>query len=195
MNDITFIERVSASWWRIGLLFIVQGLLLGGLFAIGERYTSVTAGFEPFDFQNDLTVSQLRGQLEAVTAESRQLYALFAAVDFVFPAVGALFFVTLSVKLLQVINSRWADAVLQRRLWLLLAFTAVWDWLENIAFLVLIFGTGRSVPAWAAWAIRFKQLKLGFLSGAQWLLGALAISALLAWGVRRWQRRAGRKVN
>jgi hypothetical protein len=136
-----------------------------------------------FDFQNGLTLSTLQNQLAGYADAARQIYALFAAVDFVFPLVSALFYCLMIALFLRLNPTRLAQRLLVVGLPLLPLVVTAADWLENIAFLIVVNSTGDASSA-AGLGLLFKQLKLitltvfssivaltGLWLGATWLVG------------------------
>ncbi|MDQ3398267.1 MAG: hypothetical protein M3511_10960 [Deinococcota bacterium] len=173
-------ERLLAASRSGALIALVFAAQLGSILwlrALGARFVVVTGGLEPFDFQNGLTAEGIFEQLPAYTDASRVLYHLFAAVDFLFPALASLFSALLLAWSLRSLAKPWSERLLRLHTPALLLLTALWDWLENIFLLVVINAYPQELLWAAEAAILFKRLKLGFLFTFQPVVIVLATVA------------------
>lgn len=177
--------RVSRTWW---LYLIVVVLFAGSLLAlirIGEMFPAVAAGAVPFDLQNDLQVSEVYAQLAGYTPQARELYYAFTTIDYAFPFFAGLFLAATTAFALRNSVPRFYEALVARRLLLVLMVAAVFDWLENLAATATI----ALYPAEFAWLpvllVIAKKFKLAF---ALFSNGAMLAAVLLAtafWLFRR----------
>jgi hypothetical protein len=161
------------------------------LFRIAEAFSAVTGGLQPFDMQNGLRVEEVPVQLSRYTDASRRLYALFAVVDYLFPLAGG-FFVASSGAFLLRHGVPAAYAWLESRRGLVVFFLpTLFDWLENVAAIAVIFPAAPPSSAFTTLLIVFKKLKLGslFLSQGTLVLLALWLGVRKAVGLVRSSRR------
>jgi hypothetical protein len=179
--------RCSRSLWAFVAIWLGSTLSIFVLLRIGVAFAAATEGLQPFDLQNDLTVDAALAQLPRYTAESHRLYALFAAVDFVFPLVASLASAATAAFLLRHgLPSVYARLEARRGL-LVLLLPTLFDWLENVAALAFIYLGGTPSPPLATLLVVFKRLKLGSLN----LLWALLMLLTLVAVVRKvagWSR-------
>ncbi len=184
-----FLLTASRSRFLILYTFVLQ---LGSFFwlqVIGARFAEVTEGFLPFDFQNGLTVEAIRDQLPAYTEASRRLYAYFAAVDFLFPAVASLFLALLTAWSLRSLTTPWADTLLRWNAPAWLVLVALWDWLENIFLLIVIYAYPQELMWAASAALLFKRLKLISLVASAVFVNAVSLTAIFVWLRRKFAER------
>jgi hypothetical protein len=133
------------------------------LFSLEGQFEALS-GAPTFDTQNDLTSARLLQQLPLYQGEARDAYYRFVAFDFVFPLVAALFLTVWWIVFLQLNTFPLAARLLRWGLPFLPLLTTLWDYLENVCFL-LILNSGSTVStAVIEAALLFKQLKLAFLS-------------------------------
>jgi hypothetical protein len=165
----------SQNWKVILALFLLQLISFGALFGLETQFIT-QSGFQTFDFQNGLTLTQLREQLATYSDTERQLYAIFTAVDFAFPLLSALFYAVIYALLLRLNRAKLAQTFLAAGAPMLPLLITAADWLENIAFAsIVIFGV--SAESWVAEAgLIFKQLKLISIT-----LGSTGIALLGIW--------------
>jgi hypothetical protein len=161
MNRLLNIFITASRSWKVVLaVFIAQMLSFGALQAVEQQFVALT-GYPTFDFQNDLTRAAIDAQLSLYTDAARSIYALFAAVDFVFPLVGSLFYCVLYALFLRLNPTPLAQRLLRSPLPMLPLLVTLADWLENVGFVTLINGG----QAWGAdMGLLFKQFKLSGLT-------------------------------
>lgn len=155
--------RFSRSPLAFIAAVLVFCLSFYGLFRITHAFAAVTGGFQPFDMQNGLDVAGVLAQLPLYTDDSRRLYAWFAATDFVFPAAGGLVFGGAAAFLMRHAMPSvyaWFEA---RRGFVLFLLPTLFDFLENLAALTVIFLVPSPSQALATVLVGFHQLKLGTL--------------------------------
>lgn len=129
------------------------------LFGLEDRFEALS-GVPVFDTQNDLTVAILAKQLLLYTGDAHTAYSYFAAFDWVFPSVSALFLAVLWTLLLR-INSGWiAQYLLHRNLPLLPFLATLCDWAENTSLLIATSGRSLAGQSFLAAVIVCKRLKL-----------------------------------
>jgi len=157
------------------------------LFRIAEAFSTVTGGLQPFDMQNTLRVEDVSEQLARYTEDSRRLYAWFAFVDYIFPLAGGFFAASSGAFLLRhgvPATYAWLES---RRGLAIFFLPTLFDWLENVADIAVIFPEPPPVPSLATLLIVFKTLKLGslFLSQGTLVLLALWLGVRKAVGLAR----------
>jgi hypothetical protein len=155
------INRLSRSAWWYGLITALTFVSFAVLQGIDRQFARLT-GLAVFDTQNNLTPVLLRMQLPYYQGEARALYAYFAGIDMIFPLVAALFLALTWSKLLRRmsqpdLHNRW-----MKRLPLVAFVPTLFDYLENLSFISIIF-LGATAPAVVEAAVLFKKLKLASL--------------------------------
>lgn len=180
--------RISKTWW---LYLIVLFLFIGSLqvlMRIGERFPAYAAGAVPFDLQNDLQADQVYAQVAGYTDQARELYYAFTLVDYAFPFFAGLFITATVAFALRYGVPRFYEALVARKLLLVLMLATAFDWLENVLAGLVI----ALYPAETAWLpgllVAAKKCKLAFM----WVSnGAMLLAVLTAAGT--WLgRRIGR---
>lgn len=127
------ILRISRTWW---LYLAVVVLFMGSLQAlmrIGERFPAYAGGATPFDLQNDLRADQVYPQVAGYSEQARELYYAFTLIDYAFPFFGGLFIASTVAFALRSGLPRFYDALVARKLLLVLMLPTAFDWLENVA--------------------------------------------------------------
>ncbi len=171
---------LTAQWvewagrgWPVLLALMLQVAAFRLLKATNARFEKVTEGYPVFDLQNRLTTAQVHTQLAAYGGTSKLLYRRFFVIDFFFPLCASLFLSLLWALLLPRLG---ADFLLawQAPLWAFLP--AVFDWGENLCFLLLIERHPRTSPWLAMGGVAAKRLKLVTL------VGVLSATVLLVLG-------------
>lgn len=164
---------------RIGIfvLFTVLNFAaFGVLFALEGQFEALT-GEPVFDTQNDLTSQAVVEQLPLYQGEALAAYHRFAAFDFIFPLVAALFLVSLCSLLLEVNRSPLARRLSAWRVPFFPLTATLFDYLENVSFLSVIQGSDGAINA----ALIFKQLKLLSISLSGALVLGLLIFTVISW--------------
>lgn len=180
--------RISRTWW----LYLIVVLLFGGslvaLMRIGERFPEYAAGHRPFDLQNDLRAEQVYPQVADYTEHARELYYAFTLIDYAFPFFAGLFITATVAFGLRHGLPRFYDALVARKLLLLLMLGTAFDWLEN-ATAVTIINLYPSEISWLpALLVLAKKCKLASILVSN---AAMAAALLLAAGNQLWRRVAG----
>ncbi|MBV6418038.1 MAG: hypothetical protein CMLOHMNK_02817 [Steroidobacteraceae bacterium] len=136
------VDALSRRWWAIALLAAVTVWMARRLFALSAQMRRVT-GFDAFDMQQRLGISDIAGQLAHYTPEAVRLYGDFSSTDFLFPFVSSLLWAALLVWGLRRARPALYEAGAWSRLvpWLFLG--CVFDWIENVANAWLV---GRYPP-------------------------------------------------
>lgn len=144
-----------------------------------------TAGHPTFDFQNRLTVQDMRAQLPAYGAASRRHYRRFFVADLIFPLSASLTIAALQRALLRGAARAGGRPLAHRRLaWnvpLLALAPTLFDWGENVCFLMVVHRWPRFAPEVARRGVIFKRLKLASLR----LLSMSTALLALNWGAAR----------
>ena len=191
LND--WILRFSLSW---PLFLLAAAIAFGSIYVftgvIEPRFVAQTGGSPPFDLQNRLTVEQVYAQLPTYTDSARQLYYLFAVIDFAFPLFASLFLAGIAAFSLRYLWPRGYDWVTARKLWVLLLLPAFFDWAENIFALTIISAHGHELRGAAMMMIYSKLGKLSLTLVAQVLAWSLLVLASGKW---LWLRRSLHKNN
>lgn len=155
------------------------------------EFQAVTNDLRPLDLNRQLDVETMYREVATYTAESRSVYVRFALTDFVYPAAAASFFALLWSRMFRSARSHFA-ATLKRCGILLVPFLfMLTDWLENIGFLIVIFGYPDQHPGIAAGAAALKGIKSYVLYSV--MLVTLVFAA--ATTRRAWQTRGDKGVS
>ena len=181
--------RTSRSPWRFALLAVLNVSSFAALFALEDRFEAIT-GLPVFDTQNGLTPEALGQQLPVYQGEALEAYLYFAAFDFVFPFVAALFLAVTWALLLRVTPWRLTRLLLAGGMPLYAFLGTGFDYLENLSLLSVLAMDAPSRLVVEA-AIFFKRLKLAALGLSGALTEVLVVLALIASLQRVWQSRSG----
>lgn len=155
---------LSQSFVWIVLALVAQLITLRLLRLTGRQLQASTPRHdEPFDLQNRLTVQDIAEQLPAYTPETRRLYTRFFVIDFFFPLSASLFLSLLWTALLQRPDTPLFADALDWGLPLLAFAPTLFDWGENVCFLLLIRRYPPLRHGMARLAVGFKRLKLFML--------------------------------
>lgn len=163
LNKLTrSLVAVSRTWWLVALTFVLNIISFQVLFALEDRFEALT-GAPVLDTQNGLTIVTLLEQLPLYRGAAYGAYLRFAAFDFVFPFVSALFLAVLWALLLRWNGGRIAQRLLSWNLPLLPFLATLFDWLENVSVL-LVLGTASPPGQLLHAVIVCKRLKLTSLT-------------------------------
>jgi hypothetical protein len=168
----------SRSWWLCGLIFVLNFLSFRILFGLEDRFEALT-NLPVFDTQNSLTSEALVQQLPLYTGAAYVAYLRFAAFDFVFPLIAALFLAVVWAVLLRLQSGRVAQRLLGSNLPLLPFCATIFDWLENISLLAVTGATSPPGYLLLSSVILFKRLKLASLA-LIWVVTLLLLVLLAA---------------
>lgn len=169
---------ISKKWWALLLVFILNAAAFGILFSLEDQFEAIT-GIPVYDTQNDLTPDRLLQQLPLYTGEARSAYLRFAAFDFIFPLVAAVFIAVLWALLLRLNRWRITQQLLLWNLPLVALLVTLWDWLENVSLLMILNTGTTSGQTLVDAALLFKRLKLLFLMLNGTLTGVLVVLLVL----------------
>lgn len=177
--------RISKSWW---LYLIVLVLFVGSLQAlmrIGDRFPEYAAGAIPFDLQNDLQPAQVYPQVAGYTEQARELYYAFTLIDYAFPFFAGLFITATVAFALRYCLPRVYEALVARKLLLVLMLATAFDWLENVAAVSTIVMYPDEISWLPLLLVLAKKCKLGCMvvSNGAMLLALLAAAG--TWVARR----------
>ncbi|MBK8035475.1 MAG: hypothetical protein IPO91_09340 [Chloroflexi bacterium] len=156
---------------------------------IGAQFRASTINeHDAFDFQNKLTAAEIYTQLPDYTAESKRLYTYFFIVDFFFPLFASLFLALVWTALLQAAEMPTLYGQLLAAQVPVFAFApALFDWGENICFLLLVRRYPTHLPNLARAAVICKRLKLLTLGVTGVVSVVLVVATLILWVVARTQ--------
>lgn len=174
----------GSRWQSLLAVVIVQSALLLAMLQIAQSFRSIT-GFEPFDFQPELTVAAIERQLPSYTADAIALYDWMALLDFGFPLLGGMLWTLLLIAGLRL---GW-PAILQgtrARYWLALPFAGtLCDWAENILSLNAIHGYPPLAPGAAALIVYAKQAKMAAVTATGIVVIAIFLIGLMRYSLHR----------
>jgi cellulose synthase/poly-beta-1,6-N-acetylglucosamine synthase-like glycosyltransferase len=155
------------------------------LFTLEDRFEAI-AGVPTFDTQNDLTSATLLQQLPRYVGAARAAYGWFAAFDWVFPFIASLFLAVLWAWLLRTNALSIAQRLLQWTMPVWVFAVTLFDWLENISLIAIVYAGVRSARVVEA-AIVWKQLKLAGLTASAAITVLLVVLALVGLLQRVWR--------
>jgi hypothetical protein len=177
--------RISRTWWLYLIVFALFAGSLQALVQIGKRFPVVAAGAVPFDLQNDLQADQVYPQLAGYTAQAREMYYAFTVIDYAFPLFAGLFISATVAFALRNSLPRFYEALVARKLLLVLMIATVFDWLENLAAIAAI----GFYPTEFAWLpvllVIMKKFKLAFMVFSNGAMFAAVLIAAGCWLLRR----------
>jgi hypothetical protein len=177
--------RISKTWW---LYLIVLVLFVGSLQAlmrIGDRFPEYAAGAMPFDLQNDLQPAQVYPQVAGYTEQARELYYAFTLIDYAFPFFAGLFITATVAFALRYSLPRVYEALVARRLLLVLMLATAFDWLENVAAVSAIVMYPGEVSWLPGLLVLAKKCKLGFIVVSNGAMFLAVLAAAGTWVARR----------
>jgi hypothetical protein len=174
----------SWQWWAWPGSVLLFALSFWSLFVIGDQFAAATAGYQPFDLQNPLTVTEMLEQLPLYSAESRAIYWLFVLADTIFPALAALPFALLLGRALLTLH----PGLAQRGLALVPFIAMLLDWVENICYVLAIQLYPADVTLWATLGVALKNTKIGFGVVSNFAILLLALVAAVRWAQLRYAR-------
>lgn len=179
--------RISRTWWLYILVLLAFAGSLVALLRIGEQFPRHAGGVAPFDLQNGLKSGDVYPQIANYTEQARQLYYAFTAIDYLFPLFAGLFIsATVAFALRNSLPAAY-DALVERRLLLLLMVPTGFDWLENIAAISSI-AAWPDGPAWLpVLLVTAKKLKLGCMLLGQAVMALSLLLAAVTWLGRRFR--------
>lgn len=157
--------QIAQPAWTIVFALLAQMFVLRRLRTLGERFKGVTGGHLPFDLQNGLTVAAMNTQLPDYTADSKALYRHFFTLDFFFPFFASCFLALLWALILQRPGTEF-ESLMAAALPVWAFLPALFDWGENVCFLLIIQRYPQRMPPLEYLAILSKRLKLLTLGGA-----------------------------
>jgi hypothetical protein len=180
-----FAIHVSRTWW---LYLIVLGLFVGSLLAlmrIGKRFPEYAAGAPPFDLQNELRADQVYPQVAGYAEQAKELYYAFTLIDYAFPFFAGIFITATVAFALRHSLPRLYDALVARKLLLVLMLGTAFDWLENVAALTTITFYPTEFSWLPALLVFAKKCKLASILVSN---GAMVAAILFATGNWLWRR-------
>ncbi len=177
--------RISKTWW---LYFIVLVLFVGSLQAlmrIGDLFPEYAAGAVPIDLQNELRPAQVYPQVAGYTEQARQLYYAFTLIDYAFPFFAGLFITATTAFALRYSLPRVYDALVARKLLLVLMLATVFDWLENVAAVTAITMYPDEISWLPGLLVFAKKCKLGLMVVSNGVMLLAILAAAGTWVARR----------
>lgn len=187
-SPVRLLTRLATSRWRAGTLVVAMLLSTWALFTLDALFALRTGAPTP-DTQNALTLEQAVSQLAAWDDGSRQLYALFAAVDFVFPLASGLV-LTVVAYWLVVLGNRHPGPAVPTWVALLCLLPVPFDYAENVGFLAAL-ATGGQLPLQVA--LIAKALKLTSITLSAGVVVVLAVVLVVRFAVGRIRAGAARR--
>lgn len=184
--------KISRNWILFVVMLVVNFASFTILFALEDQFEALT-GMPVYDTQNALTTTQIREQLPLYQGEALNAYLRFAAFDFVFPLVSAVFIAVVCTLLLRLNRLKIAQTLLRWRLPLVVLLITLFDYLENVFLLAVLAAAPAPDTALMNIALVFKQLKLAGLALTGPLVGIL-VALLIADVARRVLNRPGRVI-
>ena len=183
-----FAIRISRSWW---LYLTVLGLFIGSLQAltrIGALFPAYAAGAIPFDLQNGLLPEQVYAQLANYSDSARQLYYAFTLIDYAFPFFAGLFMTATVAFALRNSRPKLYDALVARRLLLVLMIATAFDWLENVTAVAAIALYPMEISWLPGLLVLAKKCKLAFMVVSNAAMFAALLYAAGHWLVGKLRR-------
>jgi hypothetical protein len=174
------IVRTSSSPMLFLAATVVMVATLAAILRIGASFPAIAGGAEPFDLQNGLTAADVLRQLPGYTVEARRQYALFTAIDYVFPFAAGLFLAAVIAFCLRRSFPGVYAALDARRLLPVLMLATLFDWSENVLVLAAIQSWPDTSGALATAIVVAKRLKLACVFLSQ----GLAVLLLLVTAVK-----------
>ncbi|MBW4436519.1 MAG: hypothetical protein KME04_05260 [Pleurocapsa minor GSE-CHR-MK-17-07R] len=182
--------KISRNWILFVVMLVANFASFTILFALEDQFEAL-AGIPVYDTQNALTTAQILEQLPLYQGEALNAYLRFAAFDFVFPLVSAIFIAVICTLLLRLNRLKIAQTLLRWRLPLVVLLITLFDYLENVGLLTVLAAAPAPDAAVMNFALVFKQLKLAGLALTGPLVGIL-VALLIADVARRVLNRPGR---
>lgn len=179
------ILHISRTWWlylAVVLLFVGS---LQALMQIGARFPAVAGGASPFDLQNELVASAVYPQLAGYTDQALRLYYAFNLIDYGFPLFAGLFISATVAFSLRNSAPRFYDALVARKLLLVLMIATACDWLENLAAIATITLYPTEYDWLPVLLVTAKKFKLGFMVLSNGVMLAALLFAAGLWLLRR----------
>lgn len=155
--------KISRNWILFVIMLVVNFASFAILFALEDQFEALT-GIPVYDTQNALTTTQILEQLPLYQGEALNAYLRFAAFDFVFPLVSAVFIAVVCTLLLRLNRLKIAQTLLRWRLPLVVLLITLFDYLENVGLLAVLAAAPSPDAAVMNFALVFKQLKLAGLA-------------------------------
>jgi hypothetical protein len=125
------VDRTSERWRRVAVVAVAFAVATVLLMLAGEAFRDVT-GFDPFDLQNSPTADEIRAQLASYPDAATGRYLVFAAIDVVFPLVGALLLASVTAACVRRASPGVYGRALRSHLFLLFLVPTLFDWTENV---------------------------------------------------------------
>lgn len=173
--------QIASLGWPILVALGLQMVALRLMNITGKRLQNASGGHEAFDLQNKLTTAQIYEQLPAYTAESKRLYRRFFIIDFFFPLFASLFIGLLWAALLPRPEAPVYQELLRWNVPVLALLPALFDWGENVCFLIMVNRYPQVMPRLAQIAVVFKRLKLATLFATMGVTMLLLVVTLILW--------------
>ena len=173
--------QIAGLGWPVIVALGLQLAFFRLLNRTGKRFSQVSANHEAFDFQNKLTAAEIYEQIRDYTTESKRLYNRFFVIDFFFPLFASLFLSLLWAVLLPRPESSVYQQLLRWNAPLFAFLPALFDWGENVCFVVIINRYPKVMPRLAQVAVIFKRLKLITLFATIGITLLLLVVTLIMW--------------
>lgn len=177
--------RISKTWWLYLIVLLLFTGSLQALLRIGGHFPAYAAGVAPFDLQNDLRAAQVYPQIAGYTEQARELYYAFTLIDYAFPFFAGLFITATVAFALRNSLPRLYEALVARRLLLVLMLATAFDWLENVAAVSAIVMYPDEVAWLPGLLVAAKKGKLAFMTVSNGVMFLAVLTAAGTWLARR----------
>ncbi|MEC9375736.1 MAG: hypothetical protein VYA80_05115 [Pseudomonadota bacterium] len=138
-----FLQRIpfqNPTGLKTLLTFILAvSSLMFMAFIITPAFQEATSGLSPFDLNFDINAEQIYQDLPFYTDQSRRLYLGFAIVDYIYPALVAIFFSMFWAWIFSKAPNKFFDKLISFGILLFPFLYMLVDWAENTGFLLLIY--------------------------------------------------------
>ena len=178
-NDLAV--RTSHSAW----LFVMSAVFAFG--SLSFVFMNINVAFEPvvgaqmFDFQNNLTTTQIYEQLQNYTEETFALYYAFLFIDFYFPFFAGLVLAAAAAFSWRYLMPARYERIKARNLFALFLLPTLFDWGENL-FAITVVGAYPDMLQWAASGLVLcKKAKLATVMLANLVTGLSLVLCALKW--------------
>lgn len=179
------IIRTSLSGWLFIATTLVFAASLAALLRIGKVFPAYAAGAQPLDLQNELAPEQVFTQIAGYSAQARELYYLFTAIDYVFPLAAGLFLGAAGAFALRHGLPQIYGFMVEHRLLPLFLLASAFDWCENIAAISAILVYPDTPGLLATLLVAAKRAKVFSIMVTQPLVALLLLIAAARWIGRR----------
>jgi len=187
-----YVRKYSSKIYLVVLAFLINMASVFILFKLEDRFTFLTRE-TVFDTQNDLTQQLILKQLPLYDGIAKAAYWQFLAFDFVFPLVAGLFLVILWSNLIFRRKNIIFEKLKRYKLYWFPILTTIFDYFENLSYILILNGTPNPMDSALTMAILFKKLKLLTLN-VSFIISLVLIAVSMLYGIIAFVNRKS-KVN